>query len=299
MTNLNDGNDWKNILQILANIREYEDYSSAKVDFIREQLQSGDERIRSAAALSAGGCLFEPSITDLLIDIVENDEFSPVRKAAIQSLGLLIHEGVLQNFENNIGANTEIEFLEEWDELQYQTLQEEYLRVKNLLFSIILNDFEEKEIRNESLAAISDLGFLQEVKEWIDDFIDSEDLSSQLVALYAMGKYPHHWISHLAKFLNKDTPKPLLLESISSSYSSESEELAIKIEGLLELKDPDVLAHALLTLANINKTDNLGSILQKYILDQNETVKKAAKDALKHFTYKNFSDFMEKEFGFE
>jgi hypothetical protein len=299
MTQLNDRNDWKNILQILADIREHQDYSGAKVDFIREQLQSGDERIRSAAALAAGGCLFEPSITDLLIDIVEIDEFPPVRKAAIQSLSLLIHEGVLQNFEDKIGSTTKLEYLEEWDELQYQTLQEEYLRLKNLLFSIIENDLEEKEIREESLAAISDLGFLYEVRQWIEDFIDSDDLSSQLVALYAMGKYPHQWISHLAQFLNKDTPKPLLLESISSSYSSESVELAIKIEGLLISKDPDVLSHALLTLANINKTNNLGSILQKYSLDQNETVKKAAQDALKHFTYKNFSDFMEKEFGLE
>ena len=46
-------NSWKDIIERLSTIREQEDYSTANVDFIIEQLQAEDERIRGGAALAA------------------------------------------------------------------------------------------------------------------------------------------------------------------------------------------------------------------------------------------------------
>jgi hypothetical protein len=292
-------NDWQAILQKLAAIREQEEYSAYDVDFIQEQLQSYDDRIRGGAALAASGCVFEPAILDSLTEMAQSGEVDAIRKASIQTLGEVIYEGVMRNFEDEIGASTQIEFYEEWDELQSESLHEDYLRVKNLLFSIVQDEFEIPEIREVGLIALSDLGFLLPVREIIHDFIESEDSSSKLVALHAMGKYPQFWLEELAGYLDKRLPKTLILEAISSSYSSNSIQLARKIKNLLNSKDPDILTYALLTLTNINKTKHLEEILQKFTNSEYEQVKKTARDSLLKLSKMNFTDFMEKELGIE
>ncbi len=294
-----ENSEWKLILDRLSAIREQEDFSSANVEFIRSHLQSHDERVRGGAALAAEGCLFEPYILDLVLDIAENDENEAIRKAAIQSLGQVIYEGVLQDFEDDEGATTDLEFYEEWDELQAGTLKEEYLRSKNLLFSILQNEFDDRSVREAALNAVSDLGFLPDVEEWIEDFMESEYQSSKLVAIHAMGKYPQSWEEELATSLLPGTPKPLLMEAISSSYSSQSAKLAKCIEQLLNTDDPDILSYALLTLANINLTEGLGEILQSFSLHADEKVRKAARDALENFSKQSFSDYLQDELGFE
>jgi HEAT repeat protein len=299
MNNFNDNTDWAEILEKLAEIRKGEDYSIANVEFIRDQLLSTDERIRGGAALASEGCIFEPEILDILIEITESDPVDAIRKATIQSLGKVIYEGVMQSFENETGSTTDIEFYEEWDEIQSQSLQEDYLRVKNLLFSIVQDEFEDLTVRESALKAISDLGFLNSVKEWIKDFLVLENQSSQLAALHTMGKYPYYWLNELSRYLTPETPKSLLMEAISSSYSSESSDLADKIEKLLELEDPDIISYALLTLANINKTENLGEILQKFVLYQDNRVQEAAKEAMSNYTKLNFRDYMKDTLGLE
>ena len=299
MIDSNGQQNWQEILQRIASIREQEDYSGANIEFIQEQLLSSDDRVRAGAALASGGCAFQPLILDILCDIAEHDSVDAIRKASLQSLGLIIHEGVMRNFENEIGADTKMEFYEEWDELQTESLHEDYLRIKNLVFSIVQDDLESVSVRESSLLAISDLGFLQQVREWIQDFISMDSESAVITALQAMGKYPQYWTTQLSDYLSADQPKHLLLEAISSSYSSSSWEIAEKIENLLDFEDPDILSYALLTLANINQTEHLGEILHKFSLHQNETVNQAAQEALLHFSRKNFSNFMENELGLD
>lgn len=291
--------DWKEILDRLSAIREQEDYSSENIEYIRKQLQSPDDRVRGGAALTAEGCLFEAYILDMLLDIAENDSSDVIRKAAIQSLGAMIYEGVMQNLEEGTGSDTNLEYYEEWDELQTESLKEDYLRVKNLMYSILQNEFESREVREAALNAVSDLGFNEEVREWIEDFIESEYLSSQLVALHAMGKYPQYWEDQIARFLTPAAAKPLIVEAISSSYSSDSQELAHRIEHLLEMDDPDILCYALQTLANIGQDADLGRIFQEFSLHEDERVRDTAKKAIEHFTNRNFSDYMGNELGME
>ena len=132
MDNRQQSGNWQDILQRMADIRETGDYSTANIEFIREQLNSNDDRIRGGAALAAEGCLFESQILDILIDMAENDRTSPVRKAVLLSLGQVIQEGVKRQYEKETGPDTNIEFYEEWDELQNQTLQEEYFQEQNV-----------------------------------------------------------------------------------------------------------------------------------------------------------------------
>ncbi len=292
-------NSWKDIIERLSTIREQEDYSTGNVDFIIEQLQAEDDRIRGGAALAAYGCVFEPNVVNLLLDIVENDPEDAVRKASIQSLGQLIHEGVMRDFEEEMDTDMNMEYTEEWDELQDKSLQEDYRRTKHILLSLLQDEIENRGVREASLLAMSDLGSQEQIREWIEDFINSDYQTSQLVALHAMGKFPCNWIKNLSKFLSLQTSKELLMEAISSSYSSESAELAGKIEELLHHDDPDVLTYSILALANINKTPDLGSILQAFSLHEDEKVRKAAREAIKNFTLKNFSSYLENELGFE
>ncbi len=292
-------NNWREILDRLSAIREQADYSSDNVDFVHAQLQSPDERIRGGACLAAEGCLFERYTLDLLIELVENDQNDAVRKAAIQSLGGVIYEGVMREFEDPEGADTDLEFYEEWDELQSESLQEDYRRVKSVLFSILQDEFEGRSVREAALISASDLGFLDAVQEWIYDFMEAEYQSSQLVAIHAMGKYPQFWIDKLAHYLEPAQPKPILMEAISSSYSSESKKLAKQIEKALDKDDSDILEYAILTLANINRSDNIGEILQKFTLHPDEKVKKAAKKGIEHVSKDNFRDYMENELGIE
>lgn len=299
MNEINEMADWKEILDRLSAIREQEDYSNENVEYIRTHLQSPDYRVRGGAALAAEGCLFEPGILNLVVELAESDDSLPIRKAAIQSLGKVINEGVMENMEDETGADTFLDDTDEWREIQAGTLRDDYIRVKNLLFSILLDEFEEREVRESALASLSDLGFLPEVRDWIRDFVESEHHSSRLVALHAMGKYPHYWEEELARFLTPQTATPLIIEAISSSYSSQSPRLAQLIVQLLETSDPDILSYALLTLANINRTDGLGEILQKFSLHSDERVRNAARQAIEMFSKKNFQDFMGSELGME
>jgi len=291
--------DWKEILDRLSAIREQEDYSSENVEYIRTHLQSPDYRVRGGAALAAEGCLFEPGILNLVVELIETEENPPIRKAAIQSLGRVIYEGVMEELEDEAGADTYLDDSEEWREIQAGTLRDDYIGVKNLLFSILLDEFEDREVRETALISLSDLGFLPEVRDWIRDFVESEHQSSQLVALHAMGKYPQYWEEQLARFLSPQTAKPLIIEAISSSYSSESSRLAQQIVQLLKTDDPDILSYALLTLANINRTEGLGEILQEFSLHSDERVRDAAKQAIEMFSKKNFQDFLGSELGME
>ena len=292
----NKNPEWEEVLNKLAEIREQEDYSQPNVDFILSRLVDEDERIRTAAALTAEGCVFDPEILDLLIDLAGNDSQLAVRKAAVQAFQRLVHESVLQGLEDDTGAGTTLEDAEEWDEIQSGELRENYLRVKNLLFSLLENEHEHWEIREKALTSLSDLGFLHQLQTWIEKFVDSENQALQVSALKAMGKYPAEWVDELARFIQPTVPKPLLLEAISSGYSSNSVKLAEQIENLLEIDDPEIISYALLTLANINRTPNLGETLQKFALHQDSAVQEAAKEALDIFSRRNFSDFMKDEF---
>lgn len=291
--------EWKDILDRLSAIREQDNFSTGNVDFIRSQLQSPDDRVRAGAALTAEGCIFEPNVLDILIDQVESEGNNAVRKASIQSLGQMIYEGVMQEFEDTAGADTDMEYYEEWEELQSETLKDDYLRVKHLLYSILQDVSEDSGVREASLNSLSDLGFLETVREWIAEFAESEHQSAQLVAVHAMGKFPQYWEEQISRFLTPQTPRPLMLEAISSSYSSGSKKLAKRIEPLLDMQDPDILSYALLTLANINQTENLGQILQQFNVHENEKVREAAKEAVENYSRKNFKDYFEKKIGFE
>jgi hypothetical protein len=291
--------DWKFILFQLSEIRDQNDYSTANVSFIQEHLVSEDEKIRAAATLTAEGCLFEPNIIEMIIDIAEHDAVMAVRKAAIKVFEGIIYEGVVQDFENQSGASTDLDNSEEWDDIQLEMLKDDYLRVKDMLLNFIENEFEEQTIREVALISISDLGFLSIIREWIQVFLEFEAHSSKLAALTAMGKYPQYWIAQLEKYLIPDTAKSLLIEAISSSYSSESETLARKIVHLLEVDDPQIIEYALLTLGNINKIKNLGSILQNFSLHPDKNIQKAAREAIENYSKKSFSSYLQDEFGME
>jgi len=139
----------------------------------------------------------------------------------------------------------------------------------------------------------------QRARQQMNDFCDSPAESSKITALKSMGKYPQQWIDRLSEYLDAEQPKPILMEAISSSFSSNSKKLASKIEPLLQSKDADVLAYSMLTLANIHQTENLGDLLQLFSMNENVTVRNAAKEAIVIYSQKGFDDYMTNEIGFE
>ncbi len=288
---------WREVLEELSRIREQGDYSAESVEYIKQKLQSPDDRVRGGAALAAEGCLFEPYIADLLIELAENDPNPSIRKAALQSLEGIIAEGVAQGFEDATGPEAEVEYAEDWAEVEYGSLREDYLRVKHLVLRLLEDPAEPMEVREVALAVLGNLGFLETIRDYIREFIGSKRKSAQLVALHAMGKFPHFWEEELAQMITPDQDKSLLMEAISASYSSESEKLARRIEAILHHQDADVLSYALLTLANINKTPNLGEILQQFSLHPDPRVQEAAREAIEQFSRNNFNRFMTDELG--
>lgn len=295
---MNNDSDWKEALQRLSHIRQQDDYSNVNVDFIRESLLSEDERIRGGAALAAAGCLFEQHVIDLLTTIAEQDDTTPVRKAAIESLRGVIEESVEQGLEDE---DFEPEDMEEWEEFQTETLQQEYLRVKDLMLGILQNEEDDLEVRELALFNLSSLGFSEYIRFWISDFYESPHQSSQLIAVKSMGKYPYYWENQLESLIDPKTAKPLLMEAISASYSSESSLLAERIENVLAEPNPDadVIRYALPTLANINLTENLGELLQQFSLHPDTKVQEAAKSAIELFTKKSFDRFLHDELGMD
>lgn len=290
--------EWKNALERLSHIRLEEDYSTGNVEFIRQELQSFDDRVRGGAALAAAGCLFEPDILDAVINIAETDGNMAIRKAAIQSLGAVIYEGVMQSLEDEHGAGADMDDADEWLEYQTGNLRDDYLRVKNLLFNLLEYE-DDLGMQELALTALSDLGFLTPIQEKIGEFFGSPRQSSKLVALHAMGKYPQYWKNELEELIHPDTPTALLKEAVSASYSSSSARLAKAIEGVLQHSDPEVLRFALLTLANINKTENLADILQHFSLHENARVQEAARDGIEMFTRENFEKYLKGDLGLE
>jgi HEAT repeat protein len=290
--------NWKEVLEILSRIRLEEDYSAANVDFIRQTLQSFDDRVRGGAALAAAGCLFEPDILDVIITIAEEDDNAAIRRAATQSLGGVIYEGVMQNLEDELGSSTAMDDAEEWEEYQIGSLKEDYLRVKNFLLNVLEYD-EDPGMQETALSALADLGFLTPVQEKIEEFFNSSRQSSRLVALNAMGKYPRYWKDELESLIKIETPPAILKEAVSACYSSNSERLAKAIEGILSHSDPEVLRYALLTLANINKTETLAEILQHFSLHENALVQEAARDGIALATKTNFGKYLRDDLGME
>lgn len=290
--------NWKDALKVLSRIRLEEDYSPANVDFIRQALQSFDDRVRGGAALAAAGCLFEPDVLDAVMILAEEDGNAAIRRAAVQSLGGVIYEGVMQDMEDQLGAGTAMDDAEEWEEFQAGSIKEDYLRVKNFLFNVLEYD-EDPGMQETALAALADLGFLIPVQEKIAEFFQSSRQSSRLVALNVMGKYPRYWKDELESLIKPDTPPAILKEAISACYSSNSEKLAKAIEGVLSHSDPEVLRYALLTLANINKTENLAEILQHFSLHENALVQEAARDGIEMASKANFGDYLRDDLGME
>ncbi len=290
--------NWKEILDQLSHIRIQGDYSPGHVDFIREQLTSFDDRVRGGAALAASGCLFEPYILDVVIDMAENDVNPAIRKAALQSLKEVIYEGVMQDLESQEGFSSSSDDADEWEEDQLEALREQYYRVKNILMNILQDD-DEPGLQELALSSLADLGYLPEIRQKIEEFFRSGRKSSQLVALHAMGKFPQYWIEHLAELIQPETQVDLLKEAISASYSSQSAELAQAIEEVLIHKDPEVLRYAILTLANINKSKKLAEILQHFSLHENSGVQEAARDAIELIAKKNFERYIRDDLGMD
>ncbi len=290
--------NWKEILDRLSGIRDSGDYSHENVELIRQELQSFDERIRGGATLAAEGCLFEPYILDQVISIAEYDDTPAIRKAAIRSLSIVIHEGVMEGMEDEAGADTQLDEAEEWEEFQTGGLRDDYQRVKNLLFNFLEYE-DDVEIQELALSALADLGFRVEIRDKISEFLASERQSAKQIALNAMGKYPRYWEEELCALIKLDTPEELLKEAISASYASESAALAKAITGILEHKNPETLRFAILALANINKTENLPDILQQFGLHPDSQVREAARDAIETFTQKNFKQYMREDLGLE
>ena len=280
--------DWQEILNVISQIREGNDYSTLNVDFIRDHLESRDDRIRGGAVLAAEGCLFEQGILDRVIEVAEQDGNPAIRKAALKSLAHVIYEGVHQGLEDDIGASSAMDDAEEWEEIQTGNLQEDYLRVKNLLYGI-LEDDGDLSLQELALSSLADLGFQPYIRDKITLFLDSEQLSSKQVALAATGRYPQYWLDELEMYIQPGMDIELLKEAISSAYSSNSTRLSDAIEQILSHKDPEVLQYALLTLANIGKAENLREILQHFSLHENGVVQEAARDGIELFTRNNFT----------
>lgn len=288
---------WKEILMRLSQIRESGEVSGQDVELIRASLSSFDERVRGGAALAAEGCLLEPYILDLLTQIVETDTNDAIRKAAIHSLKGIIYTGVLENLETEEGATTQMDDVEEWDESQAGSLLEDYQRVKYLLMELLQDEMEDISVREAALSSLSDLGFLPEIRLWIEDFFHSESKSMKIVALQAMGKFPHFWEEPLAATIAPETDKDILMEAISACYSAQSPLLASRIEKILSHPDPDVLGYCLMTLANMNLTENLTEILQRFSLHSDSRVQEKAKDAIDLLTRRNFGKFLQDNLG--
>ena len=292
--------EWEDILNRLSEIRESGDYSTANIDFIKESLQSSDDRIRAGAALAAEGCLFEPYIIQLLISIIEMDSSDAVRKAAIQPLEAVVDEGINQGFEDKDEIDHETRDIEEWEEYQVESIRQDYSQAKNLLLSMLQNSGEDTEIVEAALKAVSGLGFYQFVRDWISDLFSSNQKSSILTAIKAMSKYPGFWESQLSEMILPDMDKQLLLEAISASYSSNSKKLAEKIENVLsepEL-DSEVIIYCIYSLTNINQTQNLNALLQKYSLHKDRTVREAVRKNIDILSQKNFDEYFHDELGY-
>lgn len=296
---LDENQDWKESFDRLSQIRETGDYTLETVEFIRGEMQSFDERIRAAAVLAAGGCVFEPYILDQLINIAEYDETPAIRKAAVQSMSGVISEGVAEGMEDASGADTQLDDAEEWEEFQAGSLRDDYQRVKNLLFNYLEYD-EDIEVRELALTALADLGSMPEIQAFIEELFSSDRPESKLAALRTMGKYPQNWLDHLHQLIKPETQTELLREAVSASYSSESRMLAKAIEGILDQSDdPQTIQFALLTLTNINKTENLPDILQKFVLHSDPLVQETARDSINKYTQMNFEKYMRDDFGME
>lgn len=290
-----DETNWQDVLQQLSQIRSEEDYSGAHIDFIKSQLDSEDDRIRGAAVLAAEGCLFEPGVLDLMLDLAENEPTPGIRRAAIKSLAGIISEGLMQGMEDPSGSNTMLDDAEEWDELQEGAIQADYQRAKYLLLSYLEND-NEPETQQVALYALADLGFLPQVRDQIGALLHGNDPAARLAALQAIGRYPQFWEDELLYFIKPTTPALELKEAISSAYSSTSSQVAAAIEGVLGHQDADVIRYGVLTLANIGKSEKLSDILHHYSLHQDEAVRAAAREGIDIYTRNNFyADYSEED----
>ena len=116
-----------------------------------------------------------------------------------------------------------------------------------------------------------------------------------MIALTVMAAAAGLALGNLADRARADLSGGLTVQIVESNTQLRTSyvELAAQILTVLEEhQDPEVLRFALLTLSNLNQTEGLPDILQKFSLHENSLVQEAAHDAIEAYTQKNFEAYL-------
>jgi hypothetical protein len=284
------------ILSQLAQIRDAGVYSEADIEFIETQLDHEDDAVRAAAILVTEGCLYNMMIVDKILEIARNDASLPVRKAAIKMLGTFVTACVLEGFETPTHEDKGLEYQEEFDELLEKGIEEKYEEVKAYLF-------EELQIRDLSddlipdiLSALSELAFRPDIREKITQAWQFGDDDYRQKLIPAMERYPESFEDLILDGLVQIKDEKTTLQLLELAQDVPTQRMADMVQTFLDSPHSEIVSRALLTLAQINKTEGLQDILQRFCLHEDEHVQIAARKALDIFSHKNFDDFMNQYF---
>lgn len=284
------------ILTQLAQIRETGEYTQADIEFIEMHMDNEEDAIRAAAILSTDGCLYDLKIVDKIFEMAHTDPSVPVRKAAIQQLGRFITACVLEGFEDEGIQGKGLEFEDDFKDLLEKGIEEKYQEVKSFLLEKIVTEDPMDEFYPDFLVALAELSGNEVVRQKIEEAWMEGDEGYRKRLFPAIARHPEFFESLILDALESVTDEQFTIQILESASLVKSPQMAKMVETFLHSVNPEIVSQALITLAEINQTEGLNEILQKYCLHDQEDIQLAAKKALDIFSRNNFEDFMKQYF---
>ncbi len=280
------------ILRKLAFIKENGEFSPEEVETLIAYMGSEDEVIRAAAVLSVDDILYDTRILDQLFYLFEMEHNFSVKKALIKQLGNFVSAGFLEGFEDDSDRDLFPDDSDNYTESMEISLKERYVQAKNLLFNYLVQFDEFDELYFDVIEALCVFGEEPSLKTRIVELWDVEDNERINKMMAVFTQYPAAYKAQLDELLETGKSVSLIMQAMEAAYRAADEHTTRLLEGYLESPHTDLVKKSLTVLARINKTPELGDLLQKFCLHENEEIRLAAKKALDIFASRNFDNFM-------
>lgn len=285
------------ILNRLSLIRETEEYTSGDLDFIMEQLESEDDTIRAAAILASQGALYHLPLMEKILEIGREEWSIPVRRAAFRMMGQFITSCVLEGYEELEPYQKGLDYEEEFDELLEHGLEEKYQEVKSFILEFLESEDMDHELYSDALLAVLDIADSYGIEEKVRDLWNKSGEETRKKLIPFCEVFPYQFQDLIRQGLEQGQDRELTVLLLRSAAGVKEKSMADLVQTFLHSPDEEIVSTALITLAELNLTKQLEQLLHEYCLHEKESIQLSARKALDILSRNNFDSYMKKFYG--
>jgi len=263
----------KDKLRLLERIIDGEDFLTDYSEVLEELLKDEDPEVRAMAVRGLWDYPY-PRFIDTLFDLALHDPAQEVRSQAIVTLGRYIYEGEMADYDFKLELPEGFE-----DFLEPELPEEDFLRVKNFLFTIFKD---EQQPLSSRRSAIEALAFLSdpEILDLIEEAYNHPDPRMKVSAIFAMGRNGHQrWHPIILKELSNPDIN-IRYEAVRAAGEAYVEEATPILMELAEKgQDKDLRMEAIWALGKTGGK-KAEPLLESLTLSEDKDIREVAEAAL-------------------